>query len=381
MNLEAKISSQLWREIKSDYEGRNYTGAILGSIYFLSDLIRQKTGLQADGVSLAGQAFGGKNPKLKVNKLQTESELNVQLGVEQLLRGVYQAFRNPRSHEKIIDSLADADSIIVFVDYLLKIIDQSKAPFSKVAFLPRVFDSDFVASERYAALLIEEIPAKQRVEIYVEVFQRRETGDCEKLKWFLHSLFAKLSPEEQSEVLEVVSEELKIADSDSKIRTAVQVITPECWPNLSEVARLRIENKFITSIKEGKYLTKSGKCDGGAFGTWCNRLLPFFSMKAETATALTRKLASEHIPEQDYVFQYFPSGLQELAPAPSKFLVHTIRGALERGDSRFYNVVLTFFSGAYETAFEKEMKEFKEQLQAEPTAQIQGPPSDDDVPF
>jgi hypothetical protein len=67
MNLEAKISERLWAEVRANYEGRNFTGAILDSIYFLSDLVRQKTGLEADGVSLAGQALGGKNPKLKVN--------------------------------------------------------------------------------------------------------------------------------------------------------------------------------------------------------------------------------------------------------------------------------------------------------------------------
>lgn len=172
MNLEGKISERLWAEIKSNYEGRNFTNAILDSIYFLSEIIREKTGLETDGVSLAGQAFGGKNPKLKVNKLQTESELNVQQGIEQILRGIYQAFRNPRSHEKYNDTQEDADSIIVFIDYLLKIIDQSKSPFSKADFIPRIFDSSFVTSERYSALLIEEVPVKQRLDIFLEVFEK-----------------------------------------------------------------------------------------------------------------------------------------------------------------------------------------------------------------
>jgi uncharacterized protein (TIGR02391 family) len=124
MNLEGKISERLWIEIKSNYESRNFAGAILDSTHCLGEIIRQKTGLEADGVPLVGQAFGGNNPKLKVNKFQTESDVNVQSGIEQILRGVYQAFRNPRSHEKINDTQDDADSIIVFIDYLLKVIDQ-----------------------------------------------------------------------------------------------------------------------------------------------------------------------------------------------------------------------------------------------------------------
>src|SRR5882724_5641243 len=108
MNLQGKLTERLWNEIKTNYESRDFSGAILDSIHFLSEVIRQKTGLESDGVSLAGQAFGGKTPKLKVNKLQTESELNVQAGIEQLLRGIYQGFRNPRSHGKISDTQDDA---------------------------------------------------------------------------------------------------------------------------------------------------------------------------------------------------------------------------------------------------------------------------------
>ena len=100
MNLETNIRESLWAAIQTNYENHNYTGAILDAMHFLSNLLRDKTGLEDDGVSLVGQALGGRNPKLKVNKLQSESDKNVQKGVEQILRGLYQAIRNPRSHEK-----------------------------------------------------------------------------------------------------------------------------------------------------------------------------------------------------------------------------------------------------------------------------------------
>ena len=109
MNLETILVKRLWESIQSSYEARNFTGAILDAIYSLSDLIREKTGLQSDGTTLVGQALGGKSPKLKVNRLQTESEKNVQSGIEQILRGLFQAVRNPRSHEKRVDTQKDAD--------------------------------------------------------------------------------------------------------------------------------------------------------------------------------------------------------------------------------------------------------------------------------
>lgn len=111
MNFETLLDKRLYQAIETSYVSRNYTGAILDAIYFLSNLIRDKTGLESDGPSLIGQAFGGNNPRLKVSRLQTESELNVQKGVEQILRGIYQAIRNPRSHEKHTDDKADTDSM------------------------------------------------------------------------------------------------------------------------------------------------------------------------------------------------------------------------------------------------------------------------------
>jgi uncharacterized protein (TIGR02391 family) len=100
MNLETEINQDLWRSIRRSYETRQWSNAILDAIYFLSDALRTKTGLQSDGAALVGQALGGKNPKLRLNRLQTESEQSFQSGVEQLLRGIYSAFRNPRSHER-----------------------------------------------------------------------------------------------------------------------------------------------------------------------------------------------------------------------------------------------------------------------------------------
>ena len=380
MNLEGKISERLWAEVKSNYEARNFTNAILDSIYFLSDVVREKTGLEADGVSLVGQAFGGKHPKLKINKLQTESEQNVQQGIEHILRGVYQAFRNPRSHEKYTDNQEDADSIVVFIDYLVRVIDQSKSPFSLIDFIPRIFDSGFVTTERYSALLIEEIPAKQRLNVFLEVFQKRETGECEKLKWFLLPLFDTLLPEEQTQVLDLVSNEFKISDSESSIRTAIQVLRPECWSQISEVARLRVENKFISSVREGKYLNATGKCKGGAFGTWSTRLFPHFSSKSQMASAITSKLFSKDKSEQDYIFKFFfLYQIHDLLPQPTKYFVAQLKSALENGDKRFYDALEVPFDGfsSYFDAVKKEWDEFKERPQEEPVQNS----TEDDVPF
>ncbi len=128
MNLETEIGQDLWKAVRRSYESQAWSNAILDSIHHLSDTLRTKTGLQSDGTALAGQALGGKNPKLRLNRLQTDTEKSIQAGVEQLLRGLYQAIRNPRSHEHLADSQVEADALIVFVNYLLKLFGYARAP-------------------------------------------------------------------------------------------------------------------------------------------------------------------------------------------------------------------------------------------------------------
>ncbi len=200
MNLETRLDSRIWNAVQSSYEKRNYTGAILDAIYFLTDIVRQKSGLEGDGVALVGQALGGKVPKLRINRLQTETEQNIQSGVEQLLRGLYQAVRNPRSHEKYADSQEDADTLILLVSYLLKFIDQSKSQFDKDDFITRVFDPDFAEHIRYARTLVATIPEKDRFNILIEVYRRKDEGQGRKLRFYMEAMLEILKADELADL-------------------------------------------------------------------------------------------------------------------------------------------------------------------------------------
>jgi uncharacterized protein (TIGR02391 family) len=381
MNLETRLDSRLWQAIQSSHEARNYTGAIIDAVYFLSSLIREKTGLESDGVALAGQAFGGKSPKLKVNKLQSESDWSVQNGIEQILRGIYQSIRNPRSHEKHTDTAGDAEAIIVFINYLVKTIDQSKAPFTKSDFLKRVFDEDFVETGRYADLLVNEIPAGQRLEVFIDVYRQKETGDAKKLRYFICSLLGQLKEEETSQVYQLVSEELRETDSDDTVRTVLQILPPSCWPHFEESARLRIENKLIKSVEEGSYMRETKKCVRGALGTWALSICEDFLLKDEFLWSISRKLLYGAKAEQDYIFQFFFHQLPRLADPPTPLMKTAMRKGLRAGDKRFYDGLrgLTIPPGCFPKSWEQE---FKEQMdgfaEAEPTSE-EGPA--DDIPF
>ena len=213
INLQANIDERLWAAIENPYQSGNYSGAVVDAVQFISELIRDRTGLDGDGHELVGKAFGGPNPLLKVNKLQTESERNVQKGIQFLLMGLYQGIRNPRSHGKYADSVEDADSLIVFVSFLLKIIDRARSPFEKAAYLENVFDADFVESDRYAELLVAQIPQNKHWDILIEVYRLKEKANGKKLEYFMRALLSKVSPEEIDQFCAVISDELLATNS------------------------------------------------------------------------------------------------------------------------------------------------------------------------
>ena len=193
MNLQTQIKPELWAAIASTYEAGNYSHAILDAVHYMTDVIREKVDSDADGVALVGRALGGDSPLLRINRLQTDTEKNEQRGIEDILRGMYRAIRNPRSHEQIEDDQITADAIIVFVSYLLGILDKSKEPYTTDIFLKRVFDPDFVESRQYADLLVEEIPKGKRFDTLVEVYRRKLEGSGESISLVVQALFQRLS--------------------------------------------------------------------------------------------------------------------------------------------------------------------------------------------
>lgn len=339
MNIETKLSPELWDAVRVNYEKRNFSGAILDAFYFLSDLLRKKSGAEGDGAALVGQALGGATPKIKLNRLQNESEWNVQKGLEQMLRGFYQAVRNPRSHEKTVDSEEDAQVIIVFVGYIVRQLDQAKSQFSRVDFRKRVLDPDFVPQERYARLLVNEIPVGQRLEVFLDIFRAKAEGRAENLHHFFKVLLDDLNTEDREQVFEVISDELKNADEDASIRLVVACFEGEVWPSIDEAVRLRIENRLVRSIREGRYDKEKDKCISGSLGTWCTKLLPYFSLKQEFINVVGQKLYSKNAQEEDYVFKYIFAHLEILSEKIPSFIEFSICARLKKGVGRFHEAM------------------------------------------
>lgn len=306
MDLKTNIEQELWDIIEKNYENRSYSSAILDAMHLLTDTIRNKTGLEGDGSSLVGQAFGGDNPKIQLNKLQTESEKNIQKGIQQILRGLYMAIRNPRSHDKYIDIKEDADSIIYFVSYLLKLIDKSKLSFEESTFLTRVFDEHYVRTKEYSELLVKEIPKRQRANIAISVILQRKKGNTYSLKSFMSALFGQLEDGDISQVYKVISDELKYTSLDEDIRTILHICPAENWSKVDRVVKIRIENMLLESIKSGKLDQEKCKCRFGALGTWIEteHLITFENI-SDWTYSIVKKVKEGDDEEKSYIEKYF----------------------------------------------------------------------------
>lgn len=336
MNIETKLPDALWQTVRSNYEKRNFTGAILDAFYFLSELLRDKSGLEGDGQSLIGQALGGAAPKIKLNRLQTESEWSVQKGMEQLLRGLYQGVRNPRSHNKVADSEEDAQTIILFVGYLLKQIDQAKAPFSRPDFVRRVFDPDFVPQERYAELLVADVPPRALLDVFLDLYREIENWNLEHMRIFLKAFLVRLNDDETQQICAVLTEDLKTADAESTIRAVLGSFPPDLWPRIGEAARLRVENKLIRSVRDGRYEPRTGFCISGGLGTWSIHIFAVMTLKEDMIEAIASKLWSSISEEHEYVFQYLflsMKGLSEMVPSR---IARALCSRLNAGDARVH---------------------------------------------
>jgi len=305
MNIETHINKNLWNEIKDHYEATLYTEAIKDGIFLITKTLREKADIDGDGTQLVGAALGGTNPKIKVNALQTQTERDIQTGTEALLRGLYSSIRNPRSHEKIRDSKKDADAIIIFIDYLLSILNASRSLFSVGAFLERVFEPNLPKNIRYIDLLIDEIPEKFKFDVFVEVYRRKESGDASKLALFIERLLKKLSSNQITEVCNAVSSELLTTNSEKTVRFNIQLFCANIWKDIQLTARLRTENWLIESIRNGRYVPHTKQIYGGSLGTWANNLISTFELKDELRSALYERLSNSDKSARCYVSEYF----------------------------------------------------------------------------
>ena len=126
------------------------------------------------------------------------------------------------------------------------------------------------------------------MDMFDGVFQRLAESDGENLKYFFEALLRGVSSAEKQEIYQAISDLLKQTSEDGIIRRIIQAFV-EIWPKLEESARLRIENKLIASIRDGKWDPDAKRCRSGGFGAWSPRIIRYFGLKDDVLYVLTKK--------------------------------------------------------------------------------------------
>jgi uncharacterized protein (TIGR02391 family) len=105
----------------------HYANAVEDSVKALNALVRLNSGVDdRDGSTLMEYVFAPKNPVLRFNDLQDDSDRDEQRGLMMLFSGAVTGIRNPRAHKLLRDDPERALEFIAFVSLLAKLADTAK---------------------------------------------------------------------------------------------------------------------------------------------------------------------------------------------------------------------------------------------------------------
>ena len=308
------VDPRLAERVQPKMRAGSYTDAILSAFRYLTETLRERGGHDGDGVQLVGKALGGNAPPVRLNDLRTQSELDEQRGVEQLLRGLYVGIRNPRTHERIEDELDLALRVILFIDALATRVCRAEGRFDVEELVDRIFDPYFVASREYAELLVSQVPQDRLVEVFSAAFRRRAEGDVTKLKFAFQALFQVMSSRALEAVAAQLGDALRLETDPATLDRLFRLLKPDLWTVLEADVRLRLEGLLLEDCSKGSY-DAFGGLRSGELGTWAATFGRFFEGKTELVQVLHRLLVDNWY-TQNYVGVYFVSALPELARTP-----------------------------------------------------------------
>lgn len=122
LDLHAEIS----RAASGLYSSGHYANAVEAAVKALNALVRLRSDLEHDGVTLMERAFSPSNPVLKFNALQDQSDKDEQKGFMQMFAGAVSGLRNPRAHSFVHDEPERALEFIAFISLLAKLLDEAE---------------------------------------------------------------------------------------------------------------------------------------------------------------------------------------------------------------------------------------------------------------
>lgn len=120
------LHPELEKAVTRLFDDGHYANAVEDACKVLDGIVKIRAGRSdLGGTELMQAAFSAKNPVLRFNGLQDESDRSEQQGMMFLYAGAMLALRNPRAHSIREDEAVTALEYIAFVNFLLRALDRT----------------------------------------------------------------------------------------------------------------------------------------------------------------------------------------------------------------------------------------------------------------
>ena len=121
---EREIHSALPPIVKNLFDDGYFAQATFEAFKYLEREISRVSKIKKSGWNLMLQAFDETNPKIKLNNLSSESEIDEQRGYRYMFGGSICGIRNPRGHDyKVSDKMDECLDHLSLVSLLLRKIE------------------------------------------------------------------------------------------------------------------------------------------------------------------------------------------------------------------------------------------------------------------
>lgn len=253
INYAINFDTKLYQSVSPEYDTGNYSSAIKTAILFLTEEIRDRTDLDLDGDSLVTKALSEKNPLIKINKLETETDKSEQIGYMFMLQGLYKAIRNPRNHNLSEDNKETCDDLLIMINYFLKLIKKAKIKFDFIEFCDTLKDTYFDRTQEYSSEIIKIIPTDKLNEVSQKLLEKIGEMPYENVAWTLFSIKKRLEGEKFISFIGLLDSSLFKTDNIDLIRAST-IILRDDWAKLSKATKIRVEKIFLNAFKNMELL-------------------------------------------------------------------------------------------------------------------------------
>jgi uncharacterized protein (TIGR02391 family) len=104
----------------------HFASAAPEAIKVMAAVLREKSGLDLDGESLAGRALGPPDPLVRAVGVGGATGDSVQRGVMQMAQGIFQAARNPLAHSRLTLSRDEAMEIVAMASFVVRSVERGE---------------------------------------------------------------------------------------------------------------------------------------------------------------------------------------------------------------------------------------------------------------